>query len=99
MHGSEAINLTTVDKEAERLKLTVGLIKADIEGTKLPMLIGALRTIQRDRPVLSLTIYHGEQLLDVPLWISELKGYKMQYFFPCARWGPFFEYSILAYPE
>jgi hypothetical protein len=77
MHNSEAINWTTVGKEGERLNLTFGLIKADIEGTELPMLIGGLRMIQRDRPVVSLTIYHGEQLLDVSLWTSELKGYKV----------------------
>jgi FkbM family methyltransferase len=99
MRGSEAVKVTTVDQEAERLNLTVGLIKADIEGTELPMLIGARKTIQRDRPILSLTIYHGEQLLDVPEWISELPGYRIQYFFPCARWAPFFEYSILACPD
>jgi hypothetical protein len=32
-HNSEAINLTTIDKEGERLNFPVGLIKADIEGT------------------------------------------------------------------
>jgi FkbM family methyltransferase len=99
MRGSEAVKLTTVDQEAERLNLTVGLITADIEGAELSMLIGARKTIQRHRPILSLTIYHGEQLLDVPEWVSELPGYRIQYFFPCARWGPFFEYSILACPD
>jgi FkbM family methyltransferase len=97
--GSQTVQLTTVDREAERLNLTVGLIKADIERSELPMLLGAMKTLQRDRPVLSLSIYHGEGLLDVSQWISELGGCKIQFFFPAAPWGAFCEASVLAYPE
>lgn len=39
----------------------VGLIKADVEGMGLELLKGALETIRRDRPILSLCIYHNRE--------------------------------------
>lgn len=40
---------------------TVGFIKADLEGMGLDMLKGAEKTIKRDMPVLSLSIYHNPE--------------------------------------
>ena len=39
-------------------KPTVGFIKADIEGAGLEMVMGMTQLLRRDRPVLSLAIYH-----------------------------------------
>lgn len=39
--------------------IEVGFIKADIEGALMPMLKGGVETIARNRPVLSLSIYHN----------------------------------------
>jgi FkbM family methyltransferase len=51
-HGDQVVNITTVDLEVDRLHLTVGMIKADIEGIEPLMIQGAMRTIHRQRPAL-----------------------------------------------
>jgi hypothetical protein len=78
------LNLTTVDDEVERLGLHVGFIKADIEGHELRMLRGARKTIREQRPILSLAIYHGAQLYEVPEWIRRFGGYRLEFRQECA---------------
>lgn len=56
--GRCRVTLTTIDAFAAERGLRVGLIKADIEGMGLELLKGALETIRRDRPILSLAMYH-----------------------------------------
>lgn len=73
------VRVTTLDAEVERLNLTVGFIKADIENSELPMLKGALKTLLRDRPVLSIAIYHSDQVWRVPAWIASIGGYTMTF--------------------
>lgn len=58
--GDKMCRITTLDKFASEQNLSaVGLIKADVEGMGLELLRGAINTIQRDRPVLSLAAYHS----------------------------------------
>jgi FkbM family methyltransferase len=97
--GDRWVNLSTVDVEAERLNLTIGFLKADIEGEELPMLKGAMKTIREQRPVLALSLYHGVQILDVPQFVADLGLYELRYYFACGRWAPFFEYTLLAIPR
>jgi hypothetical protein len=40
---SEMVNLTTVDRESERLNLTIGEIKADVTGIETPSPMEALK--------------------------------------------------------
>lgn len=54
-----AVAMTTVVAYATQNRLQVGLIKADVEGMALPLIKGAVNTILRDRPVLSIAIYHN----------------------------------------
>lgn len=56
-----AVAVTTVDAYATQNRLRVGLIKADVEGMALALIKGATGTILRDRPVLSIAIYHNAE--------------------------------------
>lgn len=57
----------------------VTCIKADIEGAKYDMLMGAKELIQRDRPNLAISIYHDiHDLFRIPLLVHEfVPEYKM----------------------
>lgn len=52
---------------------TVDFIKLDVEGAELQALQGALKLIQRSRPVLALSLYHRpEDLWELPLALSSI---------------------------
>lgn len=76
-----------------------GVLKADIEGFGLRFLLGAKETILRDRPLLSLSIYHNEDEF-VGIYRT-LKEWNIDYhceiksFAPLASHG---EVSLFAYP-
>jgi FkbM family methyltransferase len=57
-NGSEQIAMVSVDDFSAMLNLTVGFLKADIEGHGLPMVMGAKQTFLRDRPAFSFAIYY-----------------------------------------
>ena len=50
--GDYQIKLTTIDKFVFERNLDVGLIKLDVEGYAYEALKGAIRTIEKFRPVL-----------------------------------------------
>lgn len=54
----EAIHLTSIDEYVEKNKISVGLIKLDIEGAESAAIQGAKKTILRDRPILLISVYH-----------------------------------------
>jgi FkbM family methyltransferase len=56
------------------------LIKADIEGTELSMLSGAVKIIKNGKPKLAISIYHSPaDCVKIPEFISNLNcGYHMQ---------------------
>lgn len=55
---TEEVRVCRLDDYVEEHSLTVGLIKADLEGGEQGFLRGARKTIQRDRPALIISIYH-----------------------------------------
>ena len=77
-----------------------GVLKADIEGMGLKFLRGAERTIRRDRPLLTLSIYHNEE--EFTGIYRTLREWNLDYhceirqFSPCKMHG---EYSLFAYPR
>jgi hypothetical protein len=51
----------------------VTMIKMDIEGAEYDALLGARQTIQRDRPILAICVYHTQNdIWRIPLLIREL---------------------------
>ena len=48
----------TIDKFVEENNLNLGYINADVEGAEMDLIEGALTTIETQRPILSLSIYH-----------------------------------------
>lgn len=63
-NGTTRLDIITCDAFCAERKLTnVKLIKADIEGMGLEMLLGAERVIRENRPVLCLCIYHNRDEL------------------------------------
>lgn len=57
--GDHEVECIDVDSFAEEKNLKVGLIKTDVEGHGIDVLQGMRKTIQKDRPILSLGIYHS----------------------------------------
>jgi hypothetical protein len=56
--GDTTVDLCDLDSFAEENKLTVGFIKTDLEGADFDALRRMVKTIKKDRPVLSLSICH-----------------------------------------
>lgn len=58
MSGLEPVTTVTIDTFARQNNIRVNFIKADIEGMELPMLKGAQKTLQCDKPSCALSLYH-----------------------------------------
>ena len=97
--GTTQVKITTIDTFAEARHLQVGLIKMDIEGIGLQAVRGMVATLKRDRPVLSLAVYHcPDELLLIKPFIESLGlGYRFMLRDLSPRcW--FMETRLLAYP-
>lgn len=77
----------------------IGLIKADLEGMGMSLLRGAVQTIQRDKPVLSLSIYHNtDEFLNTHSFLRSLGvGYEYKVLSLCPPWENH-ELTLLAWP-
>lgn len=97
--NGSAIEVTTVDFETKERNITVGFMKADIEGYELKALEGARETISRDRPVISISIYHHpNEFFGIKEFINQFPNYKC-YIRMEAYTQMFCELSIFAYPK
>ena len=87
------------DFVSEKNISSVGLLKADVEGMGLELLKGAIGTIRRDRPVLSLAAYHNvDELLGQYAYLSsELENYHFE--LRDLPPGSSFEVTLLGIPE
>ena len=76
--AQQASTLTIDDLVEEKRIPKIDFIKMDIEGSELPALIGAKKTIQEFKPKLAISIYHKiDDFLEIPLFIENLAlGYK-----------------------
>ena len=95
-----SVEILPLDQYQEEHGLTgIRLIKADLEGMGHAMLKGAEQTIRKNRPLLSLSIYHNrEELLEI---YRTLRNWDLNYefairstVFPLA----FSEITLLGYP-
>ena len=90
----------TLDELFCSSKDAFGVLKADIEGMGLNFVHGAEQIIRRDRPLLSLSIYHNAN--EFTGIYQTLKSWDLNYhieiksFSPLSNWG---EYSLFAYPK
>ena len=96
----EAVTVKKLDSTlSEEDAGNVRLIKADIEGMGLEMLMGAENIIRKNRPVLSLCIYHNQ---DEFFGIYEtLKKWDLGYKFIIRHVNPTTanELTLIAWPE
>jgi FkbM family methyltransferase len=76
---TETIEITTIDAECN--DKNVGLIKMDIEGFELFAVKGGLATIERDKPVLLISIYHtAKDFFEIPPALrAVVPEYKFRY--------------------
>ncbi|MDR2778464.1 MAG: FkbM family methyltransferase [Rickettsiales bacterium] len=101
--GDTETCLVDLDSFTRENNLKVGYIKTDIEGAGLDALMGMWETIGRDRPVLTLSIYHS------PIEFFEMKPYleeivkDINYTIMIRKYHPypdvFSEIAIFAYPR
>ncbi|MDR2268299.1 MAG: FkbM family methyltransferase [Holosporaceae bacterium] len=99
--SKEPINMTTIDEEVKKHNMVVGFIKTDVEGYSMPVMKGAIKTIQSQRPVLSLGIYHNhEELFKIkPFLEQRLTGYIYEFHLQTFKKGDFNEMMLLCYPK
>jgi hypothetical protein len=77
--GSSVNPNGTMEVDAEPLDEMVGglhptLIKMDLEGGEIEALAGSRRTIEREAPVLAMTVYHrADHLWRIPLMIASMR--------------------------
>ena len=79
----------------------VGFIKADIEGALMKMLKGSVETITRNRPVLSVSIYHNPDELfeSKPFLESFLNNYAFEFHHSNFSERSLSELILFAYPK
>ncbi len=75
-YGDAICQVYALDDYFKEQKIT--FLKADIESSEYDMLLGAEKTLQRDRPKLAICIYHNPlDLFRIMLWLNSLNiGYK-----------------------
>lgn len=76
----DTVNIERLDKIVDRREIDqVGFLKMDVEGYEVPALEGAVSTIARDRPVLSIASYHYTgQTNDIIDFLDSFDGYEIQ---------------------
>ena len=99
--GENKASLTDLDSFAKENNLHIGFIKTDLEGAGLKGLLGMKEVIERDRPVLSLAIYHTpEEFFEIVPTLREFaKNYKIKVvqLQVCAEKNT--ETAVFAYPK
>lgn len=78
--GTENVEVDTLDAYMEGKDIEAGLIKVDIEGAEQDFLKGARKTIEKQKPVLLMSIYHNaDDFFDIkPIIESWNLGYKFR---------------------
>ncbi len=76
----EVVPLTTLDRLVDATWGRCDFLKADIEGAEVAMVDGAVRTLARDRPRISIAVYHrSTNYLDIRRKLRSLRiGYHVE---------------------
>ncbi len=101
--GNDKVRLTDLDSFSKENALTVGFIKADLEGVGLEGLLGMAETIRRDRPVLCISIYHSpKEFFEIKPALDEIVR-ELDYKITIEKHFPFpdrmVEVAVFAYPN
>ncbi len=91
--------ITTIDEFTKEKDLRVGVIKLDVEGFEYNVIMGALDTIKRDRPILLISLYHrGKDFFEIKPLIDNLGA---DYEFKILKENNTLVYEIIliAYPK
>ncbi len=95
----ESFPTRTLDEIRPAYSVPFGLLKADVEGMGLKFLQGARETIMKDRPLLSLAIYHNEE--EFAGIYQTLKSWDLNYHAEILALNPLTPHSevtLFAYP-
>ncbi len=90
----------TLDELAANYTTPFGVLKADIEGMVVKFVQGAEKTIRKDRPLLSLSIYHDANEFSQTYQL--LKSWDLNYHFELKQFSPLIpggELALFAYPK
>lgn len=95
--GNTAVEMIPLDA-CEEIDSPVGWIKIDLEGYGLPAVKGMVETIKRDRPVLTLAVYHcADELFGIKKLLESWDlNYKIM--FRTLRFDEYHELTLIAYP-
>ncbi|MCR4623659.1 MAG: FkbM family methyltransferase [Alphaproteobacteria bacterium] len=98
---NDIVNITTIDEEAKRHDFKVGFIKVDVEGYGLKVIKGAIDTIKKQRPVLSLAVYHNrEELFETkPFLEKNLRDYVFEFHLQRFDENDMNELILFCYPK
>jgi FkbM family methyltransferase len=82
--GDAIVNTTTLDLFVEQNGIQVGLVKCDTECHGLPIIRGAEQTLKRQRPVVSLAVYHNaDEMFGIPPLLRHwLPNYEFAWNYP-----------------
>lgn len=80
--GDIEIEVDSIDHVMSTMQQVVDFIKIDVEGSEKETLLGAVRTIQKDQPILAVCVYHKpEDLLVLPEIIRNMvKEHSYEYY-------------------
>ena len=96
----DGMECKALDELSGQNSIPFGVLKADIEGMGLKFVKGAEQTIRRDRPLLSLSIYHNtDEFMGI---YQTLKSWNLDYYFELKQFSPmeaWSELSLFAYPR
>ena len=95
------VEITTIDEEAKKRNFNVGFIKIDVEGDGMRIIKGAIETIKKHRPVLSIGVYHNrEELFNIKPYLEEhLKDYIFEFHLQGFSECDFNELILFCYPK
>lgn len=101
--SSEGSHMTTVtlNKLIAGKYHDIGLIKMDVEGYEMNILLGCEDIIKNHKPVLLISIYHsGEQFINIPLYFKEKFSHIYDFkFIDCNPVSPMSEKVFVCLPK